>query len=125
MSAKETLEGPKTDKKKSRKKSRMQVRVYAGHGFSTSGLEGVRRAKDGRGERKLRLEGQISNGGPSYIGLYQQRAGLGPIRYGLCGGIMQLREPDQPNTPFQPGQKGQITARSGAKVGPIGRIVLH
>ena len=82
MSAKETLEGPKTDKKKSRKKSRMQVRVYAGHGFSTSGLEGVRRAKDGRGERKLRLEGQISNGGPSYIGLYQQRAGLGshPIR---------------------------------------------
>ena len=82
MSAKETLEGPKNDKKKSRKKLRMQVRVYAGHGFSASGLWGVRRANDGRGERKLRLEGQISNGGPSYIGLYQQRAGLGshPIR---------------------------------------------
>lgn len=93
--------------------------------FQHQGKGGEKRAIDGRGERKLRLEGQISNGGPSYIGLYQQRAGLGPIRYGLCGGIMQLREPDQPNTPFQPGQKGQITARSGAKVGPIGCIVLH
>ena len=82
MSAKETLEGPKTDKKKSRKKSRMQVRVYAGHGFSTSGQGGWEKGYRWKRREKVETRRADQQWGPILYRAIPAACGAGshPIR---------------------------------------------
>ena len=94
---------PKTEKKKSRKKPRMRVRVYAGHAFSTAGAKGFKKGCNAlmrpREKVERRADQLCEGAGPI---LYRAiPAGLVPSDTGLCGGcggIMQLRAPHQPNS---------------------------
>ena len=107
----------------------MRVRVYAGHAFSTAGAKGFKKGCNAlmrpREKVERRADQLCEGAGPI---LYRAiPAGLVPSDTGLCGGcggIMQLRAPHQPPTPLHAGQKGQITARSGAQVGSIGSVLF-
>ena len=120
--------GLKTDKKKEAENAGQSLRRawffnrLEGRGVWSSAIYWRRE------ERKLR-EGQISNVGlgphPIYRAAILAPCGAGPIRYGAVWGHYATSWARPAPTPFQPGQKGQITARSGAKVVPIGCIVLH
>ena len=95
---------PKTEKKKSRKKPRMRVRVYAGHAFSTAGAKGFKKGCNAlmrpREKVERRADQLCEGAGPrSYIGLYQ-RGWSHPIRgcVGAVGALCNFVRPTTPNS---------------------------
>ena len=129
MPARGTVAAQKQRKRKAERSRECGSEFTQGMLFQRQGQRGSKRAAMHWWDRERKLrEGQISyvrGAGPrSYIGLYQ-RGWSHPIRgcVGAVGALCNFVRPTSP-TPLHAGQKGQITARSGAQVGSIGSVLF-